>query len=87
MATFRPLDHAVMLWSYHDTGGRPNPPAGGLAPATGPAATGSAKAPAAVRFTWQRLARGPEAPYLALAVLSGVVLVFALGLQLRRRGD
>jgi len=86
-ATFRPLDHAVMLWSYRDTGGRPNPPAGGVVAATGPATTGTTRTTAAAKFTWQRLARGPEAPYLGLAVLSGVVLLFALVLQLRRRGD
>ncbi|HEY8812072.1 MAG TPA: hypothetical protein VIO86_06210, partial [Candidatus Dormibacteraeota bacterium] len=28
-ATFRPIDHLVLLWAFRDTGGSPAPPAGG----------------------------------------------------------
>jgi photosystem II stability/assembly factor-like uncharacterized protein len=76
-ATFRPVDHAIMLWSYRDDGGPPQP--GSAVPA--PRATGPATAGAAGRSTgrdWLSAAlRGPEAPFLAISVVVVVLLVVA----------
>ncbi len=86
-ATFRPIDHAVLLWSFHDTGGTPVPPIGGIpAAAALPATAGTV--PAAVaplsRLDLKGLLTAPEAPYLGLGLLSVLVLLAAVGLQFRR---
>lgn len=84
-ATFRPLDHLVMLWAFHDTGGTPVAPAAGVPPATGPVVvTVAAPAAGAGGFTVVRLATAPEAPYILLGVLAVFVLLAALILQVRR---
>jgi photosystem II stability/assembly factor-like uncharacterized protein len=84
-ATFRPIDHLVMLWAYHDTGGAPTPPAGGVPPAPGPVIARAATpgAPAG-GFTFVRLVTSPEAPYLGLGLVAVLVLLAALVLQVRR---
>ena len=86
VATFRPLDHAVLLWTLRDTGGHPLPPAAGVPdPVLNPAAiTPESTAPSGA--LWQRFLAGPEAPYLALSVLALLVLMFA-GISYLRRGD
>ena len=84
-ATFRPIDHLVMLWAFHDTGGAPTPPAGGVPAATGPLiAAVSAPAAGGGGFTLVRLVTSPEAPYIGLGVLAVFVLLAALVLQVRR---
>jgi photosystem II stability/assembly factor-like uncharacterized protein len=84
-ATFRPIDHLVTLWSFHDTGGAPTPPVGGVPPAAGPAiAPAAAPATATGVFTLARLVTSPEAPYLGLGVVAVLVLLAALVLQVRR---
>ena len=84
-ATFRPIDHLVMLWAFHDTGGTPTAPVGGV-PAAPSLTVATAAAPAAKvgGFTLARLVRSPEAPYIGLGVLAMFVLLTALVLQVRR---
>ena len=82
-ATFRPIDHAVMLWAYRDAGGPPIAPLAGVpAAATTPAASAPAAASAGDGL-WS-IATGTEAPYIGLGALSILVLLTALILQLRR---
>jgi photosystem II stability/assembly factor-like uncharacterized protein len=84
-ATFRPIDHLVMLWAFHDTGGTPVAPAGGVPAAAGPViATVAAPAAGSGGFTIVRLVTSPEAPYIGLGVLAVFVLLAALVLQVRR---
>lgn len=80
-ATFRPGDHAVMLWSYRDAGGAPQ--AGAPVP--------TAKAPLAAdsgatgRVNWvQTLFRGPEGPFLGVSIAAVLVLILAWVTYARR---
>lgn len=89
-ATMRPLDHAVMVWAYRDTGGRPQAPAGGVPAAVNPASAKGAlprlhSVPA--RIDWRRLVTGPEAPSVGLGAASLLVLLAALLMHLRRGRD
>jgi photosystem II stability/assembly factor-like uncharacterized protein len=87
VATFRPIDHAVMLWAYWDTGGAARQPPGGV-----PSPAVSRAAPSAQPTQAQRggvswlvaLVRGPEAPYLALGLLAAMVLALAAVAYARR---
>jgi photosystem II stability/assembly factor-like uncharacterized protein len=84
-ATFRPIDHLVTLWAFHDTGGTPMAPVGGVVPAAGLSiAPAAAPAKAAGGFTIVRLATSAEAPYIVVGVLAVFVLLAALVLQVRR---
>ena len=84
-ATFRPIDHLVLLWAFRDAGGTPTPPAGGVPAAVGPAiAPVAAPATGASGFTLARLVTSPEAPYIGLGALAVLVLLAALVLQVRR---
>jgi hypothetical protein len=84
LATFRAADHAVMLFSYRDTGGQPQPLA---QPLPTPPGAVSAQGPAATPTTgWLvALLAGPEAPYLAIGAAAVAVLVLA-GFAYFRRG-
>jgi photosystem II stability/assembly factor-like uncharacterized protein len=86
VATFRLLDHAVLLWTLRDTGGRPLPPtAAALEPVLAPArAVPSSTAPGGA--LWRRFLGGPEAPYLGVSALALLVLLVA-GVAYLRRGD
>jgi photosystem II stability/assembly factor-like uncharacterized protein len=83
IATFRPIDHMVMLWSYHDAGGAPQGPPGGV-PA--PLHAKASAAPAAVA----QAAAGPldltatEIPYALLGIAAMFTLVMALFAYLLR---
>lgn len=83
-ATYRPVDHAVQLWSYVDDGGAPQPPDTPLSSPAGfhaPAGGG----PAPLSSAWfAALLQGPEAPFLALGVGALVILLLALVAYLRR---
>lgn len=84
VATFRPADHAVMIFGFHDTGGQvqqPQQPIPSAPPAAAPAATGPA-----VTSSWlAAFVSGPEAPYLALGVAAVAVILLA-GIAYFRRG-
>jgi len=89
VATFRPADHAVMLFSYRDSGGTPNPPNPPLtgARAGAGAANAVAAGPAAPRSVagWLALLlSGPEAPFLALGAGAAVVILLALAAYITR---
>lgn len=77
VASFRPVDHAVFLFSYRDTGGLPQPaPA---LPSPKPVAGAVAKPPAPPPSDWLLvLMTGPEAPFLALGAGAGLVLLLTL---------
>jgi photosystem II stability/assembly factor-like uncharacterized protein len=81
VATFRPSDHAVFLWSYHDTGGTPQQPAG-VAPTASGARPHGAQPSGFDLFKWLSSA---QAPYIALGVIALAVLVLALVSQIRSR--
>jgi photosystem II stability/assembly factor-like uncharacterized protein len=85
VATFRPIDHAVMLWRYQDAGGPPQPPRGGVP--SPPAGSAPAQRPhgAGTHTGWLlALARGPEAPYLVLGLVAATVLLLAALAYARR---
>ena len=84
VATFRPTDHTVAVWTYRDAGGKPQgpavpPPSPGIAPpARGASRTG------ATPFGWMELFMQPEAPYLALGAAALAVVVLAVVAYVRR---
>lgn len=82
-AAFRPADHLVVLYGFHDTGGQPQPPVQPLAPVPS-AAPAAAAAPAATTDWLAALATGPEAPYVALGLGSLLVMLLAALAYLRR---
>jgi photosystem II stability/assembly factor-like uncharacterized protein len=84
VATFRPTDHAVAVWTYRDAGGRPQGPAT-PAPAPRPAAPvhGAARSGASP-FGWLAWFARPETPYLALGLAALAVVVLAAVAYLRR---
>lgn len=86
-ATFRPSDHAVMLWSYRDTGGSPQGPASGVAGPAQHAAGAGAQHPAtpARVLGVATLLTGPEAPFLIVGVAAFLVLIAAFGFWVRNR--
>ena len=84
-ATFRPIDHLVLLWSFRDTGATPVPPAGGVPALPGPVKAAAAAPHASVGpLSVAGLLGSQEAPYLGLGALSLLVLLTALVLQVRR---
>ena len=92
LATFRPIDHAVMLWAYRDAGGAAQQPAGGVpSPAGSGGSTSRLQAKPREAVTGPRwlmtLASGPEGPYLVLGLGAVVVLVLALVAYARRTRD
>jgi hypothetical protein len=89
VATFRPIDHAVMLWAYLDTGGAARQPVAGVP--SPPASAGAPSAPpgkphgVASGAGWLlALARGPEVPYIALGLVAMMVLAMAIVAYARR---
>jgi len=76
VATFRPIDHAVHLWTYRDAGGTPAVSAALPAPAR-------SVAPKAVRVTGSGWLSDPAVPYVALSVLALAVLFLAVVFYLR----
>jgi photosystem II stability/assembly factor-like uncharacterized protein len=84
VATFRPADHAVMLFSYHDTG---SPSQGAALPIPPPATARppASATPLGAGGDWLVvLLTGPEAPYLALAAGAVLVLLLAFAAYLTR---
>ncbi len=84
VATFRPTDHAVAVWTYHDAGGKPQGPVAlPPSPGTAPSADGASRTGAS-RFSWMELFAQPEAPYLVLGAAALAVVVLATVAYLRR---
>ena len=82
VATFRPSDHAVLLWAYHDTGGTPQQPQGSPTPtASGP----RTNHPQPGGFDLFKTLSSAQAPYIALGVIALAVLVLAAVTQIRSR--
>jgi hypothetical protein len=82
VATFRPADHAVALWTYRDAGGPPSGAVATPAPPPGvPPPTPAAAAPAAV---WRTALAQPETPYVAVGLAALLAVVAALGAYVRR---
>jgi photosystem II stability/assembly factor-like uncharacterized protein len=87
-ATFRAADHAVMLWAYHDAGGTPVAPAGGVPAAAVTVPVTSSAAPTTTPgYGLIGLLGSSETPYVALGGLALVVLLTAVMLQVRRGRD
>lgn len=83
-ATFRPGDHLVTLFAYHDTGAAPKPLAQPLPPVPSVApAGGPALAPSSRNWLFVLLA-GPEAPYLVIGGAAVLVMMLAAFAYLRR---
>jgi hypothetical protein len=85
VATFRPADHAVVLWTYRYAGG---PPAGAASP---PAASPPAPAspppiarPGPRSPAWRVLLAQPETPYAAVGAAALLAVVAALAARARR---
>lgn len=81
VATFRPADHEVFIWSYHDTGGAPQQPVGGASTASG---SGLHRVNAA-ESDLLKLLSAAQLPYIALGVLALGVLGWAVVSQFRSR--
>lgn len=80
-ASFRPIDHAVMLWSYDDVGGIPQPPAQPVpTPLPG---SGGAPQPATTINWVSALSHGPETPFLVLSAVAILLILTALGAYAR----
>lgn len=83
VATFRPFDHGVFLWAYHDTGGAPQQPAGAQTPnVSGSRLHGSSGFSLA---DFLRDLGSSQVPYIALGVIAVAVLLLAVVSQLRSR--
>ena len=82
VATFRPSDHAVLLWAYHDTGGTPQQPLGTVTPTASGVRPHSSPSPG---FDLGKFLSSTQAPYIALGVVALAVLVLAAVAQIRSR--
>lgn len=83
VATFRPADHAVAIWTYRDAGGQPSGAV--AAPASGPSEPpGASPAPRAGATAWRGLLAAPETPFLAVAAACLLAVVAALVAYARR---
>jgi hypothetical protein len=82
VATFRPDDHGVALWTYRDAGGPPSNTVVGATgagvPAPSPPPAAGAPAPA-----WRELLGRPETPYVAIGLAALLAVIAALGAYVR----
>lgn len=81
VVTFRPADHAVQLWAYHDTGGPPQGP-GSTSEAT---ASGSRAGGQAGGSRLAQLIDLPQLPYIGLGLGAVAVILTAIAAHLRGR--
>lgn len=81
VATFRPSDHTVQLWAFHDTGG---PPIGPPAPPTTNASGGRLGSGTTSSGLAQLLA-SPQLPYIGLGLGAVAVILTAIAAHLRGR--
>jgi hypothetical protein len=82
VATFRPSDHVVFLWAYHDTGGAPQQPAGSVTPSASVART---HASGSSGFDLLKWLSSTQVPYIALGVIALAILLLAGVSQIRSR--
>jgi photosystem II stability/assembly factor-like uncharacterized protein len=80
-ASFRPIDHAVMFWSYSDIGGIPQAPAQAV-PTPAPGAGTAAQPVSAINWV-RTLSHGPETPFLLFSAFAVLLLLVALGAYAR----
>ena len=83
VATFRPADHAIAVWTYRDAVGEP----AGTAPSPVPSARPAPSRPPAVAgrpATWRALLAAPETPFLAVAAVCLAAVAAALAAYVRR---
>lgn len=80
-ASFRPIDHAVMFWSYSDIGGIPQAPAQAV-PTPAQSAAGAPQSNATVNWV-RTLSHGPETPFLIFSAFAVLLLLVALGAYAR----
>ena len=83
VATFRPTDHTVAIWTYRDAGGQPR------GPAASPASQGTARAAqgaAPARPGWLSLLAQPELPYLLMGAAALALVLLAAVAYVRREG-
>lgn len=82
VATFRPSDHAVALWTYRDAGGTPAGTAAAPAPEASPApAAATAETATAL---WRTVIAQPETPYAAVGLAALLAVAAALAAYVRR---
>ena len=81
VATFRPSTHVASLWTYRDTGGEPQGPAGAAAPV----ASGSRGVTTNGDSPLAALIASPQLPYIGLGVGALAVLITAILAHLRGR--
>jgi photosystem II stability/assembly factor-like uncharacterized protein len=84
VATFRPGDHLVTLFAYHDTGAPPKPLAQALAPVPSAAPNGGPVLVPTSQNWLVALLSGPEAPYLVVGCAAVLVMFLAAFAYLRR---
>ena len=82
VATFRPFDHGVFLWSYHDTGGAPQQPVGSTTPSASGARPHTSPG---TGFDLMKFLGSTQVPYIALGVVALAVLLLAVVSQIRSR--
>jgi photosystem II stability/assembly factor-like uncharacterized protein len=83
-ASFRPGDHAVLIWRLRDTGQPVNGPAAALPPLAAQAG-GARSAPIRPGSLLVALVTGPEGPYLLIGVVALGLIVAAIAAYARRR--
>ena len=85
VATLRPTDHEVAIWTYRDTGGQPQGPVASLpSPPTAPSSARGAQVVRPARSQLAALAGEPETPYLVLGAGALAILLLAAVAYLRR---
>lgn len=87
VATFRPADHAVAVWTYRDAGGPPQGPTPVAPPVPSTTQAHNVAAPISGGARWLALVSQPESPYLAGGVVAAVVMLLATVAYLRRGGQ
>jgi len=83
VATFRPADHVVALWTYRDAGGPPSGVVAGPAPTASPPAATAGPA-AAAQPLWRAVLTQPETPFVLVGLAALVAVAAALAAYVRR---
>jgi hypothetical protein len=83
VATFRPADHAAVLWAYRDTGGTPQGTAASPTPSTSGSRTNPP--PPAGTSGLSQLLLSARTPYIAIGLVALIVLLMAAVSHFRSR--